>query len=87
VLEDLDMKRIPETFASAIRDVVNALQVAVLLAAELDSRGAKHSMSVGLDPDRAALRRAINQAAAALATLKPPGPGARVARSVSPLSG
>ena len=73
MLEDPDMKRIPETFANAIRDVVNALQVAVLLAAELD-RGAKHSMSVGLDPDRAALRRAINQAAAALATLRPDGP-------------
>ena len=67
------MKRIPETFATAIRDVVNALQVAVLLAAEID-RGAQHSMSVALDPDQATFRRAINQAAAALATLKPAGP-------------
>jgi hypothetical protein len=68
------MKRIsPETFANAIRDVVNALQVAVLLAAEID-RGAQHSMSVAMDPDQAAPRRAINQAAAALATLKPDSP-------------
>jgi hypothetical protein len=67
------MERIPEAFADAIHDAVNALQVAVLLAAEID-RGAQASMGGPLDPDQAALRRAINRAAAALAMLKPAGP-------------
>jgi hypothetical protein len=44
------MERIPEAFTDAIHDAVNALQVAVLLAAEID-RGAQHSMSGPLDPD------------------------------------
>ena len=66
------MERVPAFVADAIHDVVNALQVAVLLAAEID-RGAQHSMSGPLDPDQAALRRTIDRAAA-LATLKPAGP-------------
>jgi hypothetical protein len=73
VLEDPDMERIPEAFADAIHDAVNALQVAVILAAEID-RGAQHSTRGPIDPDQAELRRAINRAAAALATLKPAGP-------------
>ena len=73
MLEGRDIERIPEAFADAIHDAVNALQVAVLLAAEID-RGAQHSMTGPIDPDQAALRRAINRAAAALATLKPAGP-------------
>jgi len=67
------MEHIPEAFADAIHDAVNALQVAVLLAEEID-RDARHSMSGSIDSDQAALRRAINRAAAALATLKPAGP-------------
>jgi hypothetical protein len=74
--EDPDMERIPEAFADAIHDAMNALQVAVLLAVEID-RGAQHSMSGSLDPEQAALRRAINRAAAALATLKRAGPADR----------
>jgi hypothetical protein len=45
MLEDPDMERIPEAFVDAIHDAVNAVQVAVLLAAEID-RGARHSRGI-----------------------------------------
>ena len=64
-----DMERIPESVADAIHDAVNALQVAILLAATIDRR-AQRSMSGPRDPDQAELRRAINRAVTALATLK-----------------
>jgi len=66
VLEDRHMERIPESVADAIHDVVNALQVAVLLAAQIDRR-----MSGLQDSDQAELRRAIHRAVTALAPLKP----------------
>ena len=60
---------IPESVADAVHDVVNALQAAVLLATMIDRR-AQRSMSGPPDPDLAELRRAIDRAVRAIATLK-----------------
>ena len=53
------MERIPEPVTSAIHDLANALQTAVILAETIDV------------PDQIKLREAVNRAVTALATLKP----------------